>query len=153
MIKSKLLELSKALNGVGRLSGVSFSYAVARNLKLLEPEIEAIQKASEPSKEFQEYDQARIELAAKHSKKDEKGNPVIEGNQFILEDQNAFNKDFEKLKKTHKEALDAREKQGEEVEKLLKEETPITLYKVKLENVPPQITSAEMSSILDIIEE
>lgn len=153
MKKSKILELSRALNGVGRLSGVAFSYAVAKNIRLIQPEIEALQKAIEPSKEFSEYDQEREKLAIKHAKKDEKGNPVIENNQYVLEDKEAFDKEFEKLKEKNKEVLAGRTKQAEDFDKLLLEEVEVKLYKVKLENIPKEITTAEMNSILDIIEE
>ena len=154
MTKSEVLQLYNNLNQLGKLSGVKFSYAVARNLALLKPEVEAINKTLEPSKEFLEWDKERVALAQEYSKKDEKGEPVIVGNRYVMENEKTFNKELEKKQKNHKSAIDAREKQIEEYMKLLEEKTDeIKLYKIKLEHIPESITTQQMNGIVDIVEE
>src|SRR3990167_6316664 len=154
MTKSEVLQLYNNLNQLGKLSGVKFSYAVARNLALLKPEVEAINKTLEPSKEFLEWDKERVALAQEYSKKDEKDKPVIVGNRYVMENEKTFNKELEKKQKNHKSAIDAREKQIEEYMKLLEEKTDeIKLYKIKLEHIPESITTQQMNGIVDIVEE
>ena len=154
MTKSEVLQLYNNLNQLGKLSGVKFSYAVARNLALLKPEVEAINKTLEPSKEFLEWDKERVALAQEYSKKDEKGEPVIVGNRYVMENEKTFNKELEKKQKNHKSAIDAREKQIEEYMKLLEEKSEeIKLFKVKLEHIPEAITTQQMNGIVDIVEE
>ena len=153
MLKNKILGLFQGLNNVAKLKGVKLAYAVIRNLNILQPEIEAIQKSLEPQDDFNVYDKERMELAKKFSKKDEKGEPKTENNQFILEDVKGFEKEIEQLAKKHKPALDAREKQVKEYNELLKEETKVELYKVKLADVPTDITTEQLAGIYDIIGE
>jgi len=69
VINNDLLNLYQTLINLKGLSGVRFCYGVVKNINLLKPEVEAIQKTIEPKEEFQEYEKERIELAQKYSKK------------------------------------------------------------------------------------
>src|SRR3990167_3118759 len=111
MKKSEVIRLYRALNQLGNLSCVKFTYAVARNIAALKSEIESLEKATVASLEYQEFDKLRVELVEKHAKKNDKGKPIIEGNTYVLEDEKAFNKAFDKLRDSHKKVVDAREKQ------------------------------------------
>jgi hypothetical protein len=153
MLKEKILKLYQALNTLGNLRGVKFAYFVVKNLNILKPEIEALQKSLEPSGDYNAYDAERVELAKKFAKKDEKGNPVVENNSFVLEDKDGFDKELKGLVKKHKTALDIREKQISEYNELLKEETKVELYKVKLADVPEDITTEQMAGIFEMVED
>lgn len=152
MTKQKIVDLAVALNKLTGLTGVSFSYAVAKNLNILKPEIESLQEAVKFSPEFKEFDEKRIALAIKYAKKNEVGQPATENGAYILEDQEAFNKEFTPLKEEYKEALDKREEQLKEYEELLKKETKLELHKISLADVPKEISVEQMVSIYDIIE-
>jgi len=153
MTNNDLLNLYQALSNLKGLSGVKFCYGIVKNINLLKPEVEAIQKTIEPKEDFQKYEKERIELAQKHAKKKEDGTPIIEGNRYVLENQKEFEKEFEKLRNKHKKALEEREKQIKEYENLLKEEANIKLYKVSLEDLPQDIKIEQMLAISPIIEE
>lgn len=153
MKKSEALQLFKSLNSLGNLTGVKFAYAVSKNLGLLKPEIVALDKSLEPSPEFTKYDELRVELAKKHAKKDDKGNPIIENARYVLENEEEFNKEWEALKVEHKPALDGRQAQLDEYDKLLETECDINLHKVKLEFVPEAINVQQIHAISAIIEE
>ncbi len=71
MTKEDGLNLFNALNKLGYLSGVKFAYAVSKNMGLLKSEADSLTKANEP------YENARIELAKKYSKKDEKNDKTL----------------------------------------------------------------------------
>ena len=133
--------------------GVKFSYFVAKNLSILGAEMEVIEKTIKASEAFAVYDQKRVVLAVKYAKKDKDGKPIIVNNVYQMEDQKAFDKEFEKLKKENKVILDVRMKQIEEYEKLLEEESKITPYKIKQENLPADMKTFDLRSIFDLIEE
>ena len=143
---------------LGQLVGAKFAYAVAKNLAILQPEIDSIKKASEAPDDFVKYDAKRVKLAEAHAKKGEDGKAVKVRNaqgleEFILEDTKTFEKAFEALKEEHKAVLEAREAQVKEQNDLLKTESTITLYKIALADVPNTITTEQMKNISEIISE
>jgi len=155
MLKSDLLVLNQNLNKLGNLSGVKFAYCVSRNLSLIKPEIESLQKIVEPSEEYQKFDKERIEMVEKFAKKDEKGKAIQVNNNYEIEEgkQEELDKEFGILKMEHQEAFDAREKQIAEYNELLKTELTIVLHKIALADVPQNITVQQMYGISDIVEE
>jgi hypothetical protein len=160
LTKNKVVELYIALNSVGHLSGVKFAYAVSRNIAILKPEIESIQAAEKPREAFQQYDKERIELAEKHAKKvnglaqtivsgkRKDGSPLLE---YVIENRQLFDTELMALKEKHKAAIDERERQEEEFESLLKDETEVDLYKIQLKDVPQAITTRQMTGIYLLI--
>ena len=62
-----------------------------------------------------------------------------------------FDKAFEALKEEHKAILEARQKQVDEQNELLKTESTVTLYKVALADVPNAITADQMKGLAEII--
>lgn len=152
--KAEARDLFLNLNKLGDKKGAKFSYAIARNLILLKPEMEALDKAMTPVAEFLEIDNKRVELVKKFAKKNDKNELVLKNNnEYELEDSEAFNKEFEALKKDNKEVFDARAKQVEEYIELLKMESDTKLYKVSLHTVPEDITVTEMFNLREIISE
>ena len=153
MKKKDLLALFNSLNSLGSLKGVKFAYAVSRNINKLKSEAESLQKAISPMPLFVEFEKERIELAKSHAKKDESGKPQAKEGSFVLEDPVKFEAEFDKLKKKHKEAISEREKQEDDFKLLLEEEVEIELYKVKLDDVPEEITAQQLHFVSEIIEE
>lgn len=154
MKKSEIISLYNGLNSVGNLVGVIFGYACRKNIDIIKPEIEALQVAVTPSKEFLELDQKRVDIVKKYANKDEKGNALIVNNQFDVKgNEETVEKEVGVLRDENKDIFEARDKQVNEYNKLLDEDAKVELYKVKLENVPKEITAAQMNSIFAIIEE
>ena len=152
MTKQKALDIYNTLNTLGELKGTRFAYGVSKNVNKLQPEINALQKSFAASEEFLAYDKERVELAKEYSHKI-KGEPVIIEGRYDIEDQDKFDKELEKLQKKHKKAVEEREKQFKEFQEILKEEVEIDLYKIKISDVPQEITARQMNGILEIIEE
>src|SRR3990167_8088697 len=153
MKKSEILQLFRNLNTLGQLQGVKFSYAISKNLAILKPEIEALEKASAASPEFMEMDKERIKLVEEHAEKDEKGKPKKKGNEYVIPEdkQGDFENAFEAFKIEHKELYDAREKQIKEYTALLETESEVKLYKVSLADVPEKISVQQMHSISSFV--
>lgn len=159
MTKGEVLALYRHLNQMGGLKGVKFSYAVSKNLNLLKDEVESIDKTLENTETFQKYEYARLALAEKNALKDDDGKPKTETapngvTSYVMPtDTKVFDKAFEELKKTHKDALDAREKQEADYTTLLTTDSDITPYKLKLEDVPEDISASQMNGIFHIVDE
>lgn len=164
MKKKELLELHAHLRVCQTLSGkceniTKFLYGVERNILKQESEIKALEKASNPSQEIQQYDQERIALCKIHANKKD-GQPIIINNAYDLSDASGalkeeFAKAFEELKEKYKDALDKREEQMKQFDQILEEEVEIELYKIKLDNIPDDIAKHKglMSGIMCLIEE
>jgi hypothetical protein len=149
--KSDALLLYQALNRLGNMSGVKFAYGVSRNLALLKPEIESLQKAIEATPEFMKFDEKRVELAKKYAKKDDKGEPIITNNNYEMENQVVFDEEFSALKEEYKKEFEARQAQLEEYNEMLQSESDVVLYKIPVSYVPETINVSQMNSIAAII--
>ena len=152
MTKLDLVNLFQSLHQVKELKGIKFAYSVIKNINIIKSEIEALQKASESSLGFIEYEKKRMELAKKFAKKD-KGEPVIEGDRYILEDEKKFGKEWEKLKKEYEEEVGKREWQIKQYNDLLMEDSDIKLHKIKMADVPQDISVKLLEGIFAVIEE
>jgi pyruvate/2-oxoacid:ferredoxin oxidoreductase beta subunit len=151
--KTEIINLYQSLNKLGNLTGVKFAYAISRNISLIEPEIKSIEKSLEQTEDFKSFEVKRIELVKKFAKKDEKGESVIINNQYELENEEEFNKEFELLKEENKEVWGARQKQVDEYNELLKSESTVTLHKINLVDVPQNISVAQLHSISLLLNE
>lgn len=154
--KIKRVELIKLMHGfdmVKDLKGVKFAYAVAKNRRVVEAEVNAMQEALKPTKEFEEYDKKRIVICEKYCERDEKGKPLFDA-QNNYKDVNgnpAFEAEIKVLKEEYAEALDERRKTTEDYNKMLEEEIEFTFHKVLQDDLPKDITAGQLSAITLII--
>lgn len=160
--RRKLLALGTAIAAVDSLRGEGFTYAMAKNGKRIAEELEFVAKNLKSSTRFQEYDNKRIELCKKYAEKDDRGKPRMVpqvGGQrgameFVGVDSNPeFNSEIEKLKKEYQGELDEREKHIKAYEADLDKEIDFEVYKVKLCNVPKEITVGQLRGIIDLVED
>lgn len=138
---------------MGHLTGVKFAYGVARNLGLLKPEVESLEKALQGSEDFQKFEKKRIALAEQFAEKDEKGKPLTENNQYVMKDHSGFEAEYEKLKEENKDLVAKREEELRVYAKLLEEDSVVELYKISLADVPQNITTAQMFVLTPILSE
>ena len=153
MKRKEVINLYRNLNSLGALKGVKFSYGVSKNMNLLKSEVESIEKAITASEEFIVYDKARVQLAKEFAEKNEKGEPIVKGQEYVIRDEKKFEKELKKLQEEHKEVLEARKQQIDDYAKLLEEEIEVKVHKIKLEDVPADISTQQMNGIVSIIEE
>ena len=148
MKRSEIIALYNALSNpeFGKLKGTKFNYAMSKNTRLLKNEVQSIQEAED--KEFGEFENERIELVKECAKKDEKGNPVIENNQYQIENVEDFQTKFEALQEKHEYKA-----KREAFDKFMAEEVEVDLHTILLDNLPEEITKAQSDSIFDLIEE
>lgn len=153
MTKQEMVQLFQALNTMGTKKGVKFAYGVSRNLAIMKPEIEAIEKAGNPTEEFKKVDELRVAIAEKYAKKDEAGKPITADNAYVMENTEEMEKEFAVLKEENKEVFEARETQVKEYLELLKTDSVFVPHKILLSDVPSDISVQEMYSISPIIAE
>ncbi len=137
MTKQEALGLFQGLNTLGELKGARFAYAVNKNLGLLKPEVEAIEKAGSA------YEAKRVALLTEMSDKDESGNPIVKDNQYQV-NMVEFSKALTELQKGP---------EFQEYESLLKETSDFKPFKMKIDDVPQDISVGQLHIIKDLIED
>lgn len=152
MTNKELIDLYKSLNAINLSGSIKFSYAIAKNINLLKAEIENLEKLIIPTEGVINFNNERIELAKKLSKKDKDGNPIVIGNNFDVEDLKKFEKELKPIQEKYKKEIDEYEKKKQEYNNFLKEENGISLLKIDINDVPKEITNQQLNSILSIVE-
>lgn len=153
---TQVFGLQQALSSLKGLSGVQFNYSTIRNLKILQSTIEDVQNASKASEEFLKYDQERVELAESFAEKDEKGNAIIIENKYHIQKKHkkTFEEKIEELRAKYSDAIAQREKQINELNDMLQNDSiELELATFKLEQLPQELTTEQIAGIYDLIED
>lgn len=129
----KILEILESLEEFSNYADVRLSYIIAKNISIIRPEIDAIKKAGEPSKEFVEFDQQRLEVCKSFATKDSHGEPIIKNGLFIITDTEKFEKNIKSLQEKYVLIIEKRNLQLEKLNVLLNDTIDIEFYKVKPE--------------------
>lgn len=159
MTNNQVFKLQTDLAKLKDLKGVKFNYCVSKNLALLDGELKALKDTLKMSDEYKAFDQKRVDLAKEFAQKDENGkpklsiNPETKESSYLLADQKAFNIAFKKLQEDNQEVVDQRTKQLEDFNLFIEKESTVALYKIKLEDISPEITTEQMVDIYPLIEE
>ena len=152
MTNQNVVDLQQGLNQVKNLSGIRFAYVIAKNLNKVNSEVETFRETIKPSDAYNEYEKERVALCELHANKDEKGKAVIIGNEYDgLTGNKAFDAQMEVLKEKHKETIDVRQKQIDDFNSFLKEESKLELHKIDVNDVPKDITAGQMNGIQAIV--
>lgn len=162
MKNSEVKSLKQALDNVSDLSGVRFSYKVSQNLRILGNQSEDLDAAIAPTEGYQKFLSEKQELLAKYADKDENDKPKTkqlengQGFEYIISSDNMtkYERAFNKLKTTHKEAIEYREKQETDYAKLLGEEFEDAekLKKFHVDDLPESITFGQLFLMYRLIE-
>lgn len=155
MRKKDLFRLQQGLQQVGNLKGVKFAYAIAKNSRVIDKEIEDLQKSIEPSEKWAEIEKSQHTIRKKYCKKTPEGEVMPDRNsQYIipLPLEAPCDKDLDALKNEHKSEYANHEKMLEEYKVLLDTNCIIEFHKVKFDDLPSEITTSQMNGIFEIIE-
>tara|TARA_R110001592_G_scaffold30624_4_gene109395 strand:- start:5887 stop:6294 length:408 start_codon:yes stop_codon:yes gene_type:complete len=125
----ELLDLFRGLESVKTIKGARFAVLVGKNLKELRHILEPIEKAAQPTYEFQEVSVKMQELAEKEDK-DGMAN----------------------LEKQNQNLIDERKAQLGAVEDMLDEKAEILLHVIKQAQLPEEITGENIEKLIKIIE-
>lgn len=151
--KSDVLAMYRLIVGLlrGPAEGLSreFSYALAKNRRLLSAEVEAIEEAFKLPNDLKEYADRRNALLMSLAKKDEKGDVVwADKEKGLLDfaDKNEVPKRVAKLEEENRELLDKQRKMDEEYSKFLEQKVEIEVFGIPLAYFP-----ADSVDYMDII--
>jgi hypothetical protein len=150
IIAENLQAMIPALN---TLKGAKLSYALTKNIKLIEDEINTIRKIVEPTDGFKAYDSARVQLCEKFCKKDENGEllkKTLDNGSFeydIDTDSAEWNAAINELKEKHETDINDRAAQIQKYNEILELDAEVKFHNVKLDNIPDEITPELMRTI------
>ena len=139
MSKHTYRELANLLQGliaVQDLRGVKFSLQVTKNVNLIKAELEHLEEAAKPSDEFETLARKVREIEADTEKEQDEKMTLIK-----------------EIESEHPELIDARKAQIEEFNKMLDDETEISLFKISENHLPTDINSKQLLGIELIIKE
>lgn len=135
MLMGKLWQITLDLG----LKNFKARYFIQKNIKIIADEVKIIGETG-----YNEWDKDRVELVKACAKKDDKGEPVIEGNAYKLADQADFEKKYEELKVKHKALFD-----------FLETEYEFKPHLIKLEDVPDEweLIPMDVNMLMELIAE
>jgi len=139
-----LIRLQAGLISVGNLPGAKFAYAVGRNIDKIRGPLKPIQGILKESSEFKEYNKQRIRICEDCAEVDNGGKAMKDDDgSYLIADakKDQFDKKITALKKRYQTVIDDREKQAEEYNKLLDEESKdeLNLHMVQESDLPVEI--------------
>lgn len=149
MIRSDFYTLRHGIQQCSKFKGRNFQYALAKNLKLINEEIEAMENKYEPSEEYTEYDKERLKLVEEYSQKDPSGNLISNNGRAMFVDDAGrakFNEALEKLqaKPKYKKAIADFDKLQETQKEFLMSKVPENnlpnWVKIKQDDLPEDVT-------------
>ena len=158
MQKEQLFAVLDALQSLSAVKSVKFAYAIAKNKKLIEAEIETIREVSHKLSEedqaiHQEFMDKRNVIVVKYAEKDEKGNPVMTNNQYKITDIDACNAELKTLGEEYLELFEALSEVEKSNAELLQEDSDIDFVKIKLDTIPEETSATNLEVIMELIEE
>lgn len=142
MKKSELVVIANVLEKLAKVdsASVKFKYAIARNIKIVAPIVAPIIEMRDSI--AKDFDEKRIALCKKYCAKNESGEPILEGDNFTgLAGNVEFETEFAELGKGMKVKFD-------EIQQIVDEEEDVVFYKIKIADIPNEVTT-EMFVILE----
>lgn len=153
---AQTLEDLKKINLSGKIA-----YAIAKNRKLIETELEVLNETVKILPDFEAYEKERITLLESHASKDESGKAIIEttigqdgkpSSSYKIENQEDWEKAIKELQEDHKEAIETRTKQINDFNALMEEESNIDFYPFTEDQIPDNATASEIYTLLELID-
>ena len=135
----ELFTLLEDLETVNNLKGIKFNSTIDKNRELIESETGGIKKHSKPSPEFENYDNARLEILQKYANKDDNGQPIYTQNEGFVK----FDIPPEKQKNLESDVA----KLVKEYDRLLLEDVKLEFKTFTLEDLDDNITGDQYKII------
>lgn len=154
MKRREVIKAKNSLEAAKDAVGMKFRYAYWKNLKKLESELEVYEGMRKPSEDYTAYEKALYELKVSHAKKvPGTDHPVIENNNFVMGDMDAFLKDYQEFQRSHQETIDEYDALVKKFNEYMEGEAEIEFHKVPLEDFPENLTAGQFSALDFMIQE
>lgn len=153
MLVYQLTNAKKALDVVSNYQGLDFAYAVFKNKQLIDNKLMEVDFIKNVSSEVKEYEEKRIKICEDFCEKNEMGIPIIENDLYQILDKDTFKIKMDELLEEYKPYVEERQKQIEIFNQKMNTEVDIPFVKIKKNQIPPQINTAqELEDISFMIE-
>ena len=148
-IKGKqIINLQQWLWECSDIKGQKFAYAILKNRKLVDKEVEKLAKIVEKSAKYKKFEEKVQKLEMKFGEKGANGgNLIVAGKAVITTKKKEFEKVLAELKKDNKEVIDGFEKQKKEFDKALGKDVEIEFFMIKPEDISDEITANQLDGI------
>ena len=155
MKNKEVVALSHTFMQVGSVSGKKLAYVVSKNIARVKSALTPGNEILKETPEYLEYEKKRTDLCMEYCEKGEDGQPRIENQNYVIatEKMTEFNGKVEELKKEHEAVLDVMDEKRKKYQEFLEEESTFEPYKIKMEDVPENITPNQLQWIMGIIDE
>jgi hypothetical protein len=156
MTKGKIVEIANALTSI-KSENKMLTYAIIKNKKAIESEVEALNEALKlDSEDYGKYVTEIRGIAQENGVKDENGNIIPTQTGFRTKDDvdpEEIQTKVNDINEKYQEAIDARDKQMNEYNKMLTEEVKIDFSPINLGTLPDTVDEKVINLLFDIIEE
>ena len=152
MIKRDLNELLNNLSELNNLSGAKFSYVILKNKALIETDIKLLTEVNKQTETYQKFEFDRFALCEKYCEKDENGKAVLVNNYYKIIDRELFEIEMKQLTDMNQQDIIFENNRIKSFENLLNENVDIEFLKLKISDIPENITVKQMDIIKDFIE-
>lgn len=134
--------IDNILGEIGDVRQAKLAYMIAKNKSVIKTSLDAFREALKPSTEAVSFEKSREKLLSEYAKKDKSGNSIkipVKGItgvwQFVLEDEEKYKKEFDKLKVNHEQGVKDIEELEERRKQLLTELEEISLYCIDINDL------------------
>ena len=145
MKKYELLRINELLMKSINYKSHEFAKAVFENKLLVESTLTEVDFMNDVDPEYVEYENKRIELCKKMSKKHPNGMEIIVDGRFQIEDNEAFKVGMEELRLQYKPFIQKRDEQIKRFNGIMEQDIELNFVKIDKKDLPVEIkTAAEM---------
>ncbi|MDY6957581.1 MAG: hypothetical protein SVK08_00355 [Halobacteriota archaeon] len=130
---------------------VKFTYALAKNERIITAVLDETNKLLQPPEGYSEWEKQRLELCREMAVKDDDGNPKMQNNNFVIEDMDEFDKKIEELKKKHPVVDEFEANRKKHAEKMNEEIEDPGLHKVQNEDLPEEMSPKVFQALMPMI--
>lgn len=135
--RNEFIALYNQMSDLDDLTGAKFAYAIHRIKSTLFAEFKRLRELNKAKPGYIDYEGKRTELCEELADKDEKGNPMIDGGQYLItERKDEFDQRFEALKVEYSSVLAERA----EFAAMLNDEVEMDFYDIAKDWIPENIT-------------
>lgn len=141
--------LKENLESLKQLKGAKFTFMITKNIDILENEMKRISSHVNPTEKYKEFENKRIELCVNFCKKDENNNLIyktIDNSQEYDIDitDSKWIDSINKLKDEYNDSIKIRDKQINDYNKLLDENTDIIFNKINIDDISDDVSLEHM---------
>lgn len=151
MLNKQLSQLLQGALACQDAKGLKFAYALQKNIRLMKQEIKHIFELIQPSEDYKLYDKEREELAKKYAEKDEKGEPVVENEQYKIKGKKKFDKELKELQEKYGKVYKDQEEKEVIFQARLEQECTIPFHKIEEKNLPSDLSARQLDIISDFM--